>query len=169
MSFQYPNMAAVSGNDARFSKIQAEEHFRKFQKQSLLDKTLKVFDTLGYYVLFKSESEIWDEKRTMVKALVNAFEHPSLEVNEFQMQLHKYLKIIEAYFSFQLILKQENISLEDTELHIKAIRKWLLMHEYFYNYLIIIKEYDVPIELDIDKQMLKILNKQNYMILVKYN
>ena len=84
-------MATVTVDDS----VQ-KQAFQNFRQRSLLEKTTRVFDRLGYYVLINDESEIFDSKRFVVKSIIEGFQHPSLNHSDFKTELSTHLDIIES-------------------------------------------------------------------------
>ena len=130
------------------------EEFQNFRKKSLLEKTTRVFDRLGYYVLFGEESEIFDSKRFVVKSIIDGFDHPSLSHADFKTELTTHLDIIEAYYVYQEFLRVNKIMVKDVETQIKTVKNWLLNNEFAYQYVIAINEYYVSIRTQADIQMM---------------
>ena len=151
-------METVTVNDHVRIQVTVEE-FQNFRKKSLLEKTTRVFDRLGYYVLFDDEQEILESKRFVVKSIIDGFKHPTLSHADFKTELTTHLDIIEAYYIYPEFLRVNKIEIKNVEIQIEAIKNWLLNNEFSYQYVIAINEYYVSIRTNDDIQMLDNIEK----------
>ena len=152
-------MATVTVDDPVFNVISIKQ-FQTFQKETLVSKITRVFDKLGYYVIFVDDNDILVTKYQLSKCLVEPFEHPVLNQYEYSNQLHKYLDIIYAFYaSHSDYLSQYQIQLDFIDVQIKSIKNWLASNEFYFPYLIIINEYLVCIKSQLDIDMLENIDK----------
>ena len=152
-------MATVTVHDPVFNVISIKQ-FQTFQKETLVSKSTRVFDKLGYYVVFSDDNDILVTKYQLSKSLVEPFEHPVLNQYEFCHQLHKYLDIIYAFYAnHHDYLSKLNIQFDFIDVQIKSIKNWLISNEFYFSYLIIINEYLVCIQTPLDSEMLENISK----------